>query len=165
MGDRLSHPRVRKNWKDLLGFRKYQFLLKEFQKYPDRIPFYDSLDGFVSNYSSLFGPLMKEYSNVTYGYDRSQSDSADILLTKLICNTYLLENGVAQGDRLSMSNSVELRLPLLDYKLVETIIGLRKSNSDIYGTPKKVLKDVARDMLPEWLFNIPKRGFTPPVEE
>ncbi len=165
VGDRLSHPRVRKNWKDLLGFRKYQFLLKEFQKYPDRIPFYDSLDGFVSNYSSLFGPLMKEYSNVTYGYDRSQSDSVDILLTKLICNTYLLENGVAQGDRLSMSNSVELRLPLLDYKLVETIIGLRKSNSDIYGTPKKVLKDVARDMLPEWLFNIPKRGFTPPVEE
>lgn len=163
--ERLAHPRVRKNWTDLLGFRKYLFLLKEFQKYPDRIPFYDSLDGFGANYSSLFGPLMKEFSKVTYGYDKSQSDSVDILLTKLICNTYLLENGIAQGDRLSMSNSVELRLPLLDYKLVEAIIGLRKSNSDIYETPKKVLKDVARDMLPEWLFNIPKKGFTPPVEQ
>ena len=55
----------------------------------------------------------------------------DIILTKLMCNTYLLENGMAQGDRLSMSNSIELRLPLIDYKFVETVIGLRKNNKDI----------------------------------
>ena len=50
----------------------------------------------------------------------------DVLLTRLISQTYLLENGMAQGDRLSMASSVELRLPFVDYRLVETVIGLRK---------------------------------------
>ena len=46
----------------------------------------------------------------------------DVLLTRLICQTYLQENGIAQGDRLSMASSVELRLPLVDYRLVETVL-------------------------------------------
>ena len=45
----------------------------------------------------------------------------DLLITRLLCQTYLLENGVAQGDRLSMASSVELRLPLLDYRLAEVV--------------------------------------------
>ncbi len=40
----------------------------------------------------------------------------DLRITRLICETYLLENGIAQGDRLSMASSVELRLPLVDYR-------------------------------------------------
>src|SRR5262249_30017246 len=35
-------------------------------------------------------------------------------ITRLVCRTYLLENGITQGDRLSMASSVELRLPFID---------------------------------------------------
>ena len=51
----------------------------------------------------------------------------DIHVTSLMFDTYLAQVGIAQGDRLSMANSVELRLPFVDYKLAETVVGLRKT--------------------------------------
>ena len=88
-----------------------------------------------------------------------------VTLTRLICDTYLRENGVAQGDRLSMSSSVELRLPLLDHRLVETVIGLRKNYNDSKQPAKSWFRAAIRDLLPDWVINRPKRGFSPPVIE
>lgn len=89
----------------------------------------------------------------------------DVLLTRLISHTYLLENGVVQGDRLSMASSVELRLPLLDHQFVETVIGLRKAQPDHHLPPKYRLKEVVKGVLPPGLLDRPKRGFEPPVHE
>jgi asparagine synthase (glutamine-hydrolysing) len=87
----------------------------------------------------------------------------DVLFTRLICDTYLIENGIAQGDRLSMASSVELRLPLVDYRLVETVVGLRKVQSDSSLPPKAWLKKALQGVLPKWVVDRPKRGFQPPV--
>lgn len=87
----------------------------------------------------------------------------DILLTKLICNTYLLENGITQGDRLGMASSVELRLPLIDARLIDIIIGLRKTQPDYHLPPKTWLKAALKDVLPDWVVKRPKQGFRPPV--
>jgi asparagine synthase (glutamine-hydrolysing) len=84
-------------------------------------------------------------------------------LTKLICDTYLRENGITQGDRLGMASSVEMRLPLVDYKFVETVVGLRKKHSDSTLPPKHWLRQAVKDVLPEWVLNRPKRGFAPPT--
>lgn len=89
----------------------------------------------------------------------------DTALTSLICSTYLVENGLAQGDRLSMASSVELRLPLVDYRLVETVVGLRKAKPDHAAPPKNILRKVAAGFLPEWVMNRKKRGFSPPVDQ
>jgi asparagine synthase (glutamine-hydrolysing) len=86
-------------------------------------------------------------------------------VTRLIFDTYLRENGITQGDRLSMASSIELRLPLLDYRLVETVIGLRKTRADIHQPPKAWFKEALGDLLPQEILNRPKRGFTPPVGE
>ncbi|MDX2148653.1 MAG: asparagine synthase (glutamine-hydrolyzing) [Planctomycetota bacterium] len=85
-----------------------------------------------------------------------------VFLTKLICDTYLMENGMVQGDRLSMVNSVELRLPLSDYKLAELAVGLRKARPDDHLSPKHHFRAAIRDLLPDWLLNRPKTGFSPP---
>ena len=87
----------------------------------------------------------------------------DLEITRMICDTYLVENGVAQGDRLSMANSVEVRLPYLDYRLIETIIGLRKHSRDDQLPPKARFLDAIRDIVPPDILNRPKRGFSPPV--
>ncbi|MBY0307791.1 MAG: asparagine synthase C-terminal domain-containing protein, partial [Phycisphaerales bacterium] len=96
------------------------------------------------------------------GYDGSRS--LETALTALICKGYLLENGINQGDRLSMANSIECRLPLVDYKLVETVIGLRKTRTgdENLGT-KAWLRMAVQDVVPQEIFNRPKRGFNPPV--
>ncbi|HYP54398.1 MAG TPA: asparagine synthase-related protein, partial [Pyrinomonadaceae bacterium] len=89
----------------------------------------------------------------------------DVALTRLVSDTYLRANGVAQGDRLGMASSVEMRLPLLDRRLVETIVGLRKAKSDVRLPAKTWLREAVRGVLPEWVLNRPKRGFAPPVAE
>jgi len=88
----------------------------------------------------------------------------DVAITSLITNTYLLENGIAQGDRLSMSNSVELRLPLVDYRFLETVIGLRKVHPDHHLKPKHWFRQAMQDLVPDFAAHRPKRGFTPPVQ-
>lgn len=85
------------------------------------------------------------------------------LHTKLISQTYLLENGIALGDRLSMASSVELRLPFVDYQLVETVIGHRKTKPDYMLPGKYWFRQALSDRVPDWLGTGPKRGFTPPV--
>lgn len=89
----------------------------------------------------------------------------DVTLTRLISDTYLRENGITQGDRLGMASSVEMRLPLLDHKLVETVIGLRKTRTDVNLPAKTWLKEAVRDVLPDDVLRRPKRGFEPPVRE
>lgn len=86
----------------------------------------------------------------------------DVLMTRLACETYLLGNGITQGDRLSMASSVELRLPLLDHQLVETVIGLRKNRPDSALAPKAWLREAVKGFIPPWVLDRPKRGFEPP---
>lgn len=86
----------------------------------------------------------------------------DVQIAKHICQTYLQENGLAQGDRLSMAASVELRTPLVDYRFVETAIGLMKANSTARPAPKKWLRDAVSDLVPDFVMNRPKTGFNAP---
>ena len=86
----------------------------------------------------------------------------DISLTKLVSETYMTVNGIAQGDRLSMATSVECRLPLVDYRLIETVIGLRKARPDHHLPPKAWLHAASKDIVPSFVFERRKRGFAPP---
>lgn len=90
------------------------------------------------------------------------ADRLDLKITKGIIDLYLLENGIAQGDRLSMASSVELRLPLVDYRFVETVVGLRKGQVDYLLPPKAWLRQAASRILPDWVLDRPKRPFRTP---
>jgi len=88
--------------------------------------------------------------------------SIDVAITRLICESYLAENGLAQIDRLSMASSVETRQPLVDYRLVEVIAGLRKRHSDVDLPPKAWLREAVKDLVPEFVMRRDKQSFTPP---
>ncbi|MSR29183.1 MAG: asparagine synthase (glutamine-hydrolyzing) [Phycisphaerales bacterium] len=86
----------------------------------------------------------------------------DISIPMIVSESYMAVNGIAQGDRLSMAASVECRLPLVDYRFIETAVGLRKAHSDLHLPPKTWLKAAARDTVPAFVFARRKRGFSPP---
>lgn len=139
---------------------------------PNQVIFYDLVPDFQSalaHMSSYYTPDFLERLGASNAFELFTHPrpwpALDVLMTRLICQTYLLENGIAQGDRLSMASSVELRLPFLDYRLVETVIGLRKQISDYQLPPKAWLKDAVSDLLPPWVMQRRKRGFEPPVRE
>ena len=89
----------------------------------------------------------------------------DVTLTRLVSDTYLRGNGVTQGDRLAMASSIEMRLPFLDRRLVEAVIGLRKAKSDVHLPAKEWLRRAVDGVLPDWVLNRTKRGFAPPVAD
>lgn len=121
----------------------------------------------MKNGEQLFTDSFRRRSGVSSrSIESDYGDSGlrvDLEVTRLIVEFYLQENGIAQGDRLSMANSVEMRLPFVDYRFVETIIGLRKRHRDDHLPLKHWLKESVKDMLPEEVLNRPKRGFSPPV--
>lgn len=65
-------------------------------------------------------------------------------------------------DRLSMGNSLEVRSPMLDYKLFEHVMSLPLDYKYIPGRPKQYLKDVLAGIVPDYILYAPKRGFSSP---
>jgi asparagine synthase (glutamine-hydrolysing) len=138
---------------------------------PGRVVFYDSEPFFQSAthalnhqfYTSGFAEKIG-HPDVTRDFVPHRFDSPpEATLIRLICETYLTENGIAQSDRLSMAASVESRLPLVDYRLVETVIGLHKTyplSRD--ARPKQWLRDAMSSVVPDFVLNRRKVGFSPP---
>ena len=108
----------------------------------------------------------KDFINSFYNYDKEENEAVKI--TKLIIKSYLLSNGINQSEKLGMSNSIELRLPFLDYKLIETVIGLRKSGSlgnDHKLKEKFFFKNSIKNFLPDYVLKRKKKGFSPPAKK
>ncbi len=86
------------------------------------------------------------------------------------CQNWLVEDLLMKADRMSMANSLELRTPFLDYRLVEFAyklpvhlkIGLGANGQ--YET-KYILRRMSDDLLPKEIIDRPKRGFPVPVYE
>jgi asparagine synthase (glutamine-hydrolysing) len=116
-----------------------------------------------STYTDVFARLVADHDPGSFFDKRHNAERIDLQILERMCAGYLRENGLAQGDRLSMANSVELRLPLLDYRLVELVVGLQKTSPAFPLAPKQWLRDATRQWLPDEIFSRPKVGFNPPV--
>ena len=81
--------------------------------------------------------------------------------TKLWLPDYLL----LRGDKLTMANSIEGRVPLLDHKIVEFAATL-PTQFKLSGNSRKVLlRQVAAELLPPEILNRKKQGFPIPIEK
>jgi asparagine synthase (glutamine-hydrolysing) len=76
-------------------------------------------------------------------------------------STYMQNVLLRDTDQMSMSHALEIRVPFLDYELVQFVIGLPDSYK-MPVTPKKLLVDAMGDLLPNEIVNRPKMGFTLP---
>jgi asparagine synthase (glutamine-hydrolysing) len=66
-------------------------------------------------------------------------------------------------DLMSMANSLEVRVPFLDFRVVNFIFSLPDNYKIDKSLRKKVLQDAFRDILPAELYNRPKKGFEVPL--
>lgn len=93
-------------------------------------------------------------------------ESLPVKTCRFLFDPWNLSNSVPLGDRLGMAASVESRLPFLDHKFVELVIGLRKSYPDDYLLGAKGwFRQAMKGLLPEEVLARKKTGFTPPREE
>lgn len=77
---------------------------------------------------------------------------------------YLPLDILTKVDRMSMANSVEARVPLLDHKLVEFAATIPSHLRMRNGSTKHILKQAMRGTLPEDIIDRPKQGFAVPLE-
>ncbi len=86
----------------------------------------------------------------------------------LYCQSWLVEDLLMKADRMTMANSLELRVPFLDYRLVEWAARAPSSvkvrfNGQGRGQTKWVLRRFAASRLPQDIITRQKQGFPVPV--
>jgi len=79
--------------------------------------------------------------------------------------TSLVDDMLTKVDRMSMAHGLEVRVPLLDHRLVEFALSLppRWLVSPLPVEGKRLLRDVAIPLLPPRVLNRPKQGFVVPL--
>lgn len=77
---------------------------------------------------------------------------------------YMLNTLLRDSDCMSMSQGLELRVPLIDHHLAKMILSIPGSQK-LGSTPKKLLVEALDGSLPSEIVHRPKRGFTLPFEK
>jgi asparagine synthase (glutamine-hydrolysing) len=76
--------------------------------------------------------------------------------------SYMVNTLLRDTDSASMANSLEVRVPFLDHRLVEFVGGLPKNAKYARGIPKSLLVEALSDLLPDEVVGQSKRTFTLP---
>jgi len=81
------------------------------------------------------------------------------------CGTYLPEDILCKVDRASMSHGLEVRVPLLDHRVVELSWSMSLDQKVVDGQGKAPLRKLLGRRLPNEMFERPKTGFGIPLGE
>jgi len=135
-------------WAAILDEEKTNYLLKEELFFnPQR------LSDTAFEYMKRKDELLKDI--------RRDGDLNDVLYTDM--KMVLVNDMLKKVDSMSMANSLEVRVPFLDHRVVNFAFNLPRAfkiNSDM---KKKILQDAFRDDLPDEVYNRPKHGFEVPL--
>ncbi len=89
-------------------------------------------------------------------------------LTKMIYSEFRLrlpELLLMRVDKITMSTSVEARVPFLDHKLVEFSMNIPTAQKIAGGRAKNILKEAVKGLIPEEIINRKKVGFGAPMSQ
>ncbi|MCK5844897.1 MAG: asparagine synthase (glutamine-hydrolyzing) [Victivallales bacterium] len=114
-------------------------------------------DGLFGDEYSVAGTYWSDLAKETVGLP------IDEALSFIEMNHYMTEDILTKVDRCSMRHALEVRTPLLDHEVVETLISLPRDMKAAKGATKLILRKILGRYVPESLWNRPKQGFGPPL--
>ncbi len=77
--------------------------------------------------------------------------------------SFLPNNILAYGDRMSMAHGLELRVPYCDHVLIERVATIPSKLRMPMLSMKQLFRDSVKDLLPKRILRRPKLGFNPPI--
>jgi asparagine synthase (glutamine-hydrolysing) len=113
--------------------------------------FKQALDGF-----NPYGIVRRFYEENEFNSALERSQYTDL-------HVYLTEDVLVKVDRMSMAHSLEVRSPLLDYRIIEFAAGLSEEHKIKKSVGKQILRKLAAERLPRNISTIPKTGFSIPA--
>lgn len=99
----------------------------------------------------------------TFKTENPKKDPVD-WMSYIDLKIWLGEALLSKVDRISMRNSLEVRTPFLDYRLVNLAFSI-DSKLKVGDTNKYLLKKIALKYIPEQIVNRTKKGFNSPFNE
>ena len=78
---------------------------------------------------------------------------------------YLKDDLLVKVDRASMKYSLEVRVPILDYRIIAFALNIHHELKIKNGSHKHILKQLLYKYCPQELFDRPKRGFAIPLDK
>jgi asparagine synthase (glutamine-hydrolysing) len=102
-------------------------------------------------------------ASLNLSLQRSRSLDAVNRVSYLESRCYMLNTLLRDADFMSMSQGLEVRVPLIDHRLAKAVLTL-PGRWKLNGVPKKLLVAALAGSLPDEIVHRPKRGFTLPFE-
>ena len=136
------------------------------ERYLDWISFLSAseLRELVPDLPGGIDPLASHRENLAANLSRGRSGPEAVAAASFLdLATYLPDDLLMLGDKMSMASSLELRVPFCDRRLVETVLSIDPQLRSSPVRLKPLLKRVMRSVLPSEFLTQPKRGFSVPL--
>jgi len=108
--------------------------------------------------------ITKNFSRTQELIDSHSGLSPVDLVSYLEMTQYMSTTLLRDADMMSMAHGLEIRVPLLDHKLVELMFSIPSNMKIKQGIPKPLLVNSLTRKLPEFVVRRKKMGFTLPFE-
>jgi asparagine synthase (glutamine-hydrolysing) len=96
-------------------------------------------------------------------YEHTQNWDSLSRLLYLDTRSWLPNDILIKADRMSMAKSLELRVPFLDYRLIEYAATIPSRYKLRGAETKYILKRMLKDVVPSWVLERKKMGFPTPL--
>ncbi len=111
-------------------------------------------------------PRTKGFKELTKPYYEKVKDKDEITKMQYIdFNFWLIGDILLKADKMSMANSLEVRVPFLDRPLIDYALGLPVEFKTDKFTTKKIFRDIASEVLEDKVSTKKKLGFPVPIRE
>ena len=116
--------------------------------------------------SDLRATLNDDLSADYFGSYFEKADRFDSLAQQQYVDikTYLADDILTKVDRMSMAVSIEARVPLLDYHIVEFAMNLPPHMKLNGSRTKSILRNAVKCLVPDIVLEKPKQGFSIPMK-
>ncbi len=111
-----------------------------------------------------YKPYKKGYQNITKSYYEKVKNKDDVTKMQYIdFNFWLIGDILLKADKMSMANSLEVRVPYLDRMVIDYARHLPTKYKVDKNTTKKCFRRVANEVLEDKVSNKKKLGFPVPI--